>query len=157
MNEILQIDLSDVKIIMDLYLSKVHYPHLDKNTNKKVVEIGLKNYIINKINEANSLLIVDDSIELYQLVEDISLLSGINNDRNISYLIDYLLLLMSNEQQYPIKWDKVDNDDYAVQPNIIQHYDIITSIETSAYPNSSSIFNYLFNYYINEFNENRTR
>lgn len=157
MNEILQIDLSDVKIIMDLYLSKVHYPHLDKNTNKQVVEIGLKNYIINKINEANSLLIVDDSIELYRLIEDISFLSGINNDKNISHLINFILYLMSNEQQYPIKWNKVENDDYAIQPNIIQHYDIITSIETSAYPNSSSIFNCLFNYYINEFNEKRTR
>ena len=157
MDKLLQIDLSDIKPLMDLYLNRVHYPHLDKNTNKQVVEIGFKKYITKKINEANSLLIVDDSIELYQLIEDISFLSGINNDRNISYLIDYLLFLMSNEQQYPIKWNIVDNDDYAVQPNIIQHYDIITSIETSAFPNSSSIFNCLFNYYINEFNENRTR
>ena len=157
MDKLLQIDLSDVKAVMDLYLNRIHYPHLDKNTNKQVVEIGLKQYIINKINEADSLLVVDDSIELYQLIDDISFLSGINNDRNISYLINYLLLLMSNEQQYPIKWDKVDNDNYAVQPNIIQHYDVITNIETSSYPNSSSIFNCLFNYYINQFNENRTR
>ena len=157
MDKLLQIDLSDVKAVMDLYLNRIHYPHLDKNTNKQVVEIGFKQYIINKINEADSLLILDDTIELYQLVEDISFLSGINNDRNISYLINYLLLLMSNEQQYPIKWDKVENDNYVVQPNIIQHYDVITSIETNAYPNSSAIFNYLFNYYINQFNEKRTR
>ena len=157
MNEILQIDLSDVKIIMDLYLSKVHYPHLDKNTNKQVVEIGLKQYIINKINEADSLLVVDDTMEIYQLVEDISLLSGINNDKNISYLINYITYLMSNEQQYPIKWNKVDNDNYVVQPNIIRSYNVITIIETSSYPNSSSIFNCLFNYYIYQFNENRTR
>ncbi len=157
MDKLLQIDLSDIKPLMDLYLSRVHYPHLDKNTNKQVVEIGFKKYITKKINEVNSLLIVDDTVELYKLIEDISILSGINNDRNISYLIEYLLFLMSNEQQYPIKWNIVDNDDYAVQPNIIQHYDIITSIETSAYPNSSSIFNCLFNYYINEFNEKRTR
>ncbi len=157
MDKLLQIDLSDVKTVMDLYLNRIHYPHLDKNTNKQVVEIGFKKYITKKINEVNSLLIVDDTVELYKLIEDISILSGINNDRNISYLIEYLLFLMSNEQQYPIKWNIVDNDDYAVQPNIIQHYDIITSIETSAYPNSSSIFNCLFNYYINEFNEKRTR
>ena len=157
MDKLLQIDLSDVKTVMDLYLNRIHYPHLDKNTNKQVVEIGLKQYIINKINEADSLLIVDDTIEIYQLVEDISLLSGINNDRNISYLIEYLLLIMSNEQQYPIKWNKVDNDNYVVQPNIIRPYDVITNIETSEFPNSASIFNCLYNYYINEFNENRTR
>ncbi len=157
MDKLLQIDLSDVKTVMDLYLNRIHYPHLDKNTNKQVVEIGLKNYIINKINEANSLLRVNDTIELYQLVEDLSILSGINNDRNISYLIEYLLFIMSNEQQYPIKWTKVENDNYVAQPNIIRPYDVITNIETSEFPNSASIFNYLFNYYINQFNENRTR
>ena len=157
MDKLLQIDLSDVKTVMDLYLNRIHYPHLDKNTNKQVVEIGLKQYIINKINEADSLLVVDDTIELNKLVQDISFLSGINNDRNISYLINYLLLLMSNEQQYPIKWTKVENDDYVEQANIIRPYDVITNIETSTYPNSSAIFNYLFNYYVNQFNENRTR
>ncbi len=157
MDKLLQIDLSDVKTVMDLYLNRIHYPHLDKNTNKQVVEIGLKNYIINKINETNGMLTVDDSMELNQLINDISFLSGINNDRNIAYLIDYLLLLMSNEQQYPIKWNKIDNDNYVLQPNIIRPYDVITNIETSDYPNSSAIFNYLFNYYINQFNENRTR
>ena len=157
MDKLLQIDLSDVKTVMDLYLNRIHYPHLDKNTNKQVVEIGLKQYIINKINEADSLLVVDETIELNKLVQDISFLSGINNDRNISYLINYLLLLMSNEQQYPIKWTKVENDDYVEQANIIRPYDVITNIETSTYPNSSAIFNYLFNYYVNQFNENRTR
>ena len=157
MDKLLQIDLSDIKPLMDLYLSRVHYPHLDKNTNKQVVEIGFKKYITKKINEVNSLLIVDDTVELYKLIEDISILSGINNDRNISYLIEYLLFLMSNEQQYPIKWNKVKNDNYAVQPNIIQPHDVITCIETSEFSNSASIFNCLYDYYINQFNENRTR
>ena len=157
MDKLLQIDLSDIKTVMDLYLNKVHYPHLDKNTNKQVVEIGFKKYITKKINEVNSLLIVDDTVELYKLIEDISILSGINNDRNISYLIEYLLFLMSNEQQYPIKWNKVKNDNYVVQPNIIQPHDVITCIETSEFSNSASIFNCLYNYYVNQFNENRTR
>ena len=103
------------------------------------------------------MLTVDNSIELNQLINDISFLSGINNDRNIAYLIDFILYIMSNDQKYPIKWTKVENDNYVEQPNIIHPYDVITNIETSDYPNSASIFNYLFNYYINQFNENRTR
>ena len=157
MDELLQIDLNDITKVMNLYLDRVNYPHLDNNTKKEVIEIGIKKYISNKIKEKNNYLFFDQDINLYQLVEALSFLSGINNDNNIANLIEFLLYIMSNEQQFAIKWYRTNNEKFTAKPNIVVQHNLITHIETSEYPNTASVFNYLFNYYINQFNENRTR
>lgn len=155
MGELLQIDLSDVTTVMNLYFERINYGHLDNDTKKEAVEVGLKKYLSNKIKKLD--IMIDDSVDLYKLVESISFCSGIDNDKNITYLINFLLLTLSDVQKFPIDWKFKDTEKYIAKPNIVVQNGIITHIETSEYPIYTSIFNNLYNYYINEFNKQRTR
>ena len=78
MNEITLISLKDIYQKMDLYLESTNYKFLNNDEKRRIVETGLKKYIIFKIREANDSLIIDESIELYHLLEILSFILNIN-------------------------------------------------------------------------------
>ena len=157
MNEITLISLKDIYSKMDLYLNTTNYKYLNTNEKRNIVETGLKKYVISKIREANDSLIVDESIELYRLVEILSFLLNVNNNEEISNLTNYLLIVMSNEQQFCIKWEEEENDKYTNQPIIDINNNLITKITSSKQDNPITLFNYLNNYYLTSFNKTYTR
>ena len=157
MNEITLISLKDIYSKMDLYLNTTNYKYLNNNEKRNIVETGLKKYVISKIREANDSLIVDESIELYRLVEILSFLLNVNNNEEISNLTNYLLIVMSNEQQFCIKWEEEENDKYTNQPIIDINNNLITKITSSKQDNPITLFNYLNNYYLTSFNKPYTR
>ncbi len=157
MEAISQLQFNDIYNTIDLNLYTSNYKYLDNNQKKEVIEQEFKKYLISKIREANSNIIVDESMEVYQLIEIISMLLGINKDSNFMHLINYLLITMSNEQQFVITWEQNQQEKTLTQPEIVIQNNIITRIITNKESNVSSIFNYLNNYYLTEFNKERTR
>ena len=155
MEEVLS--LKDIYQSMNIFLENNNYAHSDSYTKKQTLEIGLKKYLIKKIIENNDTIIIDESMEIYQLLDILSLLSGLKKEENMYHLINYLLITMSNEQRFVIKWDIQDNSRYINQPNLIYNDYLLTKIITSKSCNLSSVFNFLNNYYVNDFNNQRVR
>ena len=153
METLMQVELSDVHRTMNLYLDRINYPHLDNDAKKIAIETGLRLYLIRKIRENNSYIPVDSSMNVNQLIGIASFLSGVNQNDNISSLIYYLLFIMSNEQQFIINWETTDED---VEPKMVDNDNVCIKYVTKTFPESTAV-NTLYNYYLNDFKNKRTR
>ncbi len=156
MEEITQITLNDIYKEIDQYLNSINYSYLNQELRKEAIETGLKKYTVYKIKEANDSLMVNESMELYRLVEILSFLLN-NNKEELSHLINFIIIAMSNDQRFAINWYEEEIDEYVNQPIIQYSNNVITKITTNKNGNLTTLFNYLNNYYVNEFNKNKTR
>ena len=153
----LNLNLSDIYRRMNAFLDRNNYYFFEGNDKKEMLQLGIKNYLLAKINETNRRLIIEDDLPLYKILEIITQLDSNSRNESLGHLINFLLIMMSNDQRYPIKWIKTDNERYTAQPKIVFANDVILNIETFEQANLLSVFNSLNDYYLNSFDNKRTR
>lgn len=148
-------NLNDIYKEINLFLDKNKYRYYDEENKKRLVELGYKKYLVDKITSINSSILVDETLNIYELVELLSLLVNSEDKHYLSSLIHYLTLTMSNEQKFPIIWEETDNEFYITKPKIVKKDNIINKIVTDKTANYQVIFNSLNNYYLKDFKKEK--
>lgn len=134
---------NDCKEVINSYLLKNNYYDLNLDQQKLLVKDGLRQYLVNTINNYYGF---ENVCEHYETDELINYLS---DSPSIVPMIKVLISIMCERQNSPIYWI-VSSNKKEVEINYTNNY--IVSIYSGK--NYSYIFNYLYDYYINVFNIN---
>ena len=79
-------NLNDIYKKINLFLDQNKYRYYDEENKKKLVELGIKKYLVDKISSINSSILVDETLNIYELVELLSLLVNSEDKHYLSNL-----------------------------------------------------------------------